>query len=130
MLSKRMAMEMARINLQAGNEVIIPQILQTTELADSFKQLAQDCAADYYEVLLDVSKNESIKRFIERSKSQGYPTGFREGAIIATSGREAKLVEMHDSMTVVTNNRPHIIRIQPILGDVDSTYSMLLQELV
>lgn len=128
-LSKKIALAMAKVALNEGHNVVVPQILQTEELANSFQALANECSADYYEVLLDVPKDESIKRFIERSKSQGHPTGFREGGVIATSGREAKLAEMHDNMMAVANERSHVIRIEPVLNNIDATYEMLLDML-
>ena len=61
-LSKRIALSMARIVLNDGHDVIVPQILQTEELANRFQELAIECNADYYEVLLSVSKDEAIRR--------------------------------------------------------------------
>jgi len=55
-LSMQIALAMARTNLSAGHDVIVPQILQTVKLAESLEQLAQDCKAEYYEVLLVTSK--------------------------------------------------------------------------
>lgn len=126
-LSKKIALSMAKAVLEDGHNVIVPQILQTEELADNLQELAANCQADYFEVLLDVHKDEAIKRFIERGKSQGHPTGFREGGIIATSGREAKLAEMYDNMVTVAENRSHVIRIEPILNDIDATYHVLIE---
>ncbi len=128
-LSKKMALSMAMVALSDGHDVVVPQIMQTEELANSLQSLANECQADYYEILLDVPKEEAIKRFTERSKAQGHPTGFREGGIIATSGREAKLAEMHDNMMVVANNRSHVIKVEPILNDIDATYNLLMQKL-
>jgi predicted ABC-type ATPase len=85
-LSKEIALAMARINLRARHDVVIPQILQTTELADSFKALAEECTADYYEIMLIVDKDDAINRFIQRGKANGNPSGFRTGGIIDTSG--------------------------------------------
>ena len=125
-LSKTLALSMAGVVLNEGYDVV-PQILQTEELADSFQALADECSADYFEILLDVPKEESIKRFVARGKAQGHPNGFRAGGIIDTSGRETKLAEMHDNMTAVAHNRPHVVRFEPILGDIDATYNSLLQ---
>ncbi|HVV25640.1 MAG TPA: AAA family ATPase [Candidatus Saccharimonadales bacterium] len=126
-LSKKLAVSMARIVLSEGHDVVVPQILQTEELANSFQTLADECNADYFEILLDVPKEESIKRFVARGKAHGHPSGFRAGGIIDTSGRETKLAEMHDNMTAVASNRLHVIKLEPILNDVDATYSSLLQ---
>ena len=128
-LSKKMAIEMARVNLEAGHDVVIPQILQTAELADSFQQLAKDYNADYYEILLSVSKEEAINRFIKRGKAGGHPNGFRPGGIIDTSGRKKKLAEMYDSMIEVAKTRPHVIKVEPALGNIEETYSDLIKML-
>ncbi len=128
-LSKDMAIEMARISLRNGHDVVVPQILQNSELADRFKQLAADCAADYFEVLLIVDKEAAIRRFIKRGQDQGHPTGFRKGGTIDTGGREKKLAEMYDNMIEVANSRPHVIRLEPVLGDIEKTYSELLEKI-
>jgi len=124
-LSKLMALEMARVNLTAGNDVVIPQIIQTAELAENFKALSKECGGEYIEVLLLVEKEESIRRFIKRGQEEGNPTGFRPGGIIDTGGREMKLAEMYDNMVDVLEHRQGVIKIEPILGDVDGTYSIL-----
>ncbi len=128
-LSKKMAIAMARISLRAGHDVVIPQILQTAELADRFERLAKNCNADYYEVLLIVSNEEAIDRFIKRGQKQGNPTGFRSGGIIDSSGRERKLAEMYDNMIDVATERAHVIKIEPILDDVEATYSNLIKKI-
>lgn len=128
-LSKEIALSMAKVALGNGHDVVVPQILQAEDLANSFQDLAGECNANYYEILLDVPKDEAIKRFVERGKSQGHPTGFREGGIIATSGRETKLAEMHDNMTAVASRRAHVVRVEPILNDIEATYSKLTQAL-
>jgi predicted kinase len=128
-LSKQMALEMARISLSAGHDVIVPQIIQSHELADSFAKLADECGAAFYEVLLSVPKDEAIRRFILRSKAAGYESGFRPGGIIDIEGREKKLAEMYDNMTEAANANPEIIRIEPVLGDIDSTYAEIVKSL-
>jgi adenylate kinase family enzyme len=128
-LSKQLALEMARVTLKAGHDVIVPQILQTSELADSFEKLTRDCGAQYYEILLIVDKDESIRRFIERGKSSGNPTGFRAGGNIDTGGRETKLAEMYDKMIEVSSERPNVIKIEPLLGNVEGTYTDLVKQI-
>ena len=128
-LSKKMAIEMACIHLQAGHDVIIPQIIQSSELAISFENTANDCEADYYEILLFAEKAESIQRFIERGKSQGHPTGFRTGGIIDSNGREEKLATMYDAMMSTAATRPNTIKLEPTLGDIDSTYTALIESI-
>ena len=128
-LSKKMALEMARIALTAGHDVIVPQIIQTSELAESLEKLSKECGAHYYEILLIVDEEESIRRYIERGKRDGNPTGFRVGGIIDTSGREVKLAEMYDNMIEVSSERPNVTKIVPLLGDIQGTYTDLLKQI-
>jgi len=125
-LSKQMAMAMARINLMAGNDVMIPLIVQTSELANDFERLAKECKASFYEILLNVDKGEALRRFIERGKSEGHPSGFRAGGIIDTNGRDKKLAEMYDNMMEIASTRSHIITVEPISGDVEKTYAKIV----
>lgn len=125
-LSKQIAIEMARVTLTAGHDVVIPQIIQDLELMLLLEQLAATCAADYYEILLYADKEESIRRFVERGKSQGYPDGFRTGGTIDTGGHEKLLAQMYDNMMNVADQRPNTIRIKPTHGDPSATYAALL----
>ena len=128
-LSKQMALEMARINLSAGYDVIIPQIIQTHEIADSFIKLANDCGAVFYEILLNVDKDEAIRRFILRGKADGNESGFRPGGTIDSGGREKKLAEMYDNMIEVARTKPQIIKIEPELGKIEETYEKIITKL-
>lgn len=128
-LSKAMALAMAGINLTAGHDVIVPQILQTAELANRFQDLAVECGADYYEILLTVDKADAIKRFVLRGQAAGYPTGYRAGGIIDSSGRETKLSEMYDNMSQVAASRSHVIKIQSVFNDIKGTYDALLSSI-
>jgi 2-phosphoglycerate kinase len=126
-LSKEMALALASINLRAQHDVVIPQILQTKELVDRFIALAEEYNADFYEILLIVDKEDAIDRFIQRGKANGNPSGFRTGGIIDTSGREKKLAEMYDNMLEVAASRQHVIKIRPILDDINGTYSEIIK---
>ena len=125
-LSKLIAIEMARVSLEAGHDVVIPQIIQRAELAEGFMKLADTCNAEYIEILLLVKKEEAIRRFIKRGQENGYPTGFRPGSVLEASGGESKLSEMYDNMINAASGRQNIIKIEPTLGDVEATYSKML----
>jgi adenylate kinase family enzyme len=125
-LSKKIAIAMARAVLEEGHDVVVPQIVQTIELADSLQKLAEEVGANYFEILLSVDKANAIDRFIQRGRNQGNPTGFRAGGIIDTSGREDKLSEMYDNMMKVVKQRPQTIVIKPELDNVEQTYSNIL----
>ncbi len=128
-LSKKLALEMARINLADGYDVVIPQIIQKAELAASFKALAESCNAEYVEVVLSVTKEEAIKRFIKRGQDAGLATGFSPGGILETEGGEKKLAEMYDNMMTALSGRQDVIIVEPTLADIEATYSEILKSL-
>lgn len=117
--SKRMSEEMARANLIAGYDVIIPQIYRLEENVVNLENIAKEIGADFYEVLLDLSKNEAIKRFMDRG-------GFRKGGLIEQGGGVKKLELMYDEMVELASKRPGTIRIEPKLGNVEDTYRELV----
>ena len=117
--SKRMAEEMARINLSAGYDVVIPQIYRLEEYVINLENIAKETQADFYEILLDLDKDEAIKRFMDRG-------GFHKGGLIEQGGGVKKLESMYDEMTALVEKRPKTIKIVPKLGDVEATYQELL----
>lgn len=129
-LSKKIAIEMARVNLEAGHDVVIPQIIQKVELADTFRALANSCEAEYAEIVLIVDKEEAVRRFVKRGQDEGNPTGFRPGGVLEREGGEKKLAEMYDNMLSALVGRQDVIKIEPALGDIDRTYAEIRSSLL
>ncbi len=127
--SKKIALAMAREHLSLGYDVVVPQIIRQMELFEQFEQVAYEAGADLKEVLLLVSKDESIHRFKQRSYAQGYSSGFRTGGLIDTGGREEKLSSMYDEMLDTAKQRPNTIIIEPKFGKEDETYQELLEKI-
>lgn len=120
--SKRMAEEMAQINLSASYDVIIPQIYRKLEHVTNLEKIAQETAADFYEVLLDINKAEAIKQFMDRG-------GFHKGGLIERGGGITKLESMYDEMSELVAKRPATIKIKPVFGDVETTYRELMSQI-
>lgn len=120
--SKRMAEEMARINLLAGYDVIIPQIYRHEEYLVRLENVAAETKAKLIEVVLYVDKQEAVKRFMDRG-------GFHPGGLIDRGGGIKKLESMHDEMSDLIAKRPDTIKIEPAVGDIEGTYTKLLSTL-
>ena len=112
-LSKEMAFKMANVNLSAGYDVVISQIIQTHELRDRLQELAFGCNAQFHEILLSIDKDEAIRRFIIWGKANSNESGFRKGGLIDTGGRDKMLSEMYDDMLEAADNQSDIIMIKP-----------------
>lgn len=120
--SKHMAEEMARINLMAGYDVIIPQIYRHEEYLFRLEKVAVDTKARLFEVVLHVDKEEAVKRFMDKN-GRG---GFSPGGLIDKGGGIKKLESMHDEMSELIAKRPAAIKLEPIFGDIEGTYKKLL----
>lgn len=124
--AKKIAVEMARVNIQNGHDVVIAQIYRDVSYLEDLEKAAESCSANFYEILLHLEKDEAIKRFIDRGKAQGYTDGFRPGSSITLGGKEKKLEKMYDEMMAVVSKRPKTIKIVPTLDDVEATYNEIL----
>lgn len=128
-LSKKIAGEMARVHLQSGYDVIVSQIFVQERYLIAFEEIAKECQADFYEFLLATSKEDAIKRFIERGRGQGHPDGFAPGGLIDRGGREKKLEKMYDDMMLTVPKRPKTKVIESVAGDTEGTYAEILRNL-
>ncbi len=128
-LAKKIAGEMARVHLQAGYDVVISQIFTQAEYIESLESIAKECKADFFEILLATSKENSIQRFIERGKSEGYQDGFRPGGLVTLGGKEKKLEQMYEAMMLMVSNRANTKIVESLEGDIAGTYNKLLENL-
>ena len=120
---------MARVHLQAGYDVVISQIFTQAEYIENLESIAKDCKADFFEILLAISKEDSIKRFVERGKLEGHQDGFRPGGLVTMGGKEKKLEQMYEDMMLMVSNRANTKIIESIEGDIAGTYNKLLESL-
>lgn len=127
-LSKKIANEMARVHLQAGYDVVISQIFIHEEPLENLEKVARECGADFYEFLISISREDSIRRFIERGKAQGYVDGFSPTGLVTLGGKEKKLIQMYDDMMALISKRPNTKTIESLEGDIETTYSKLMEE--
>ena len=127
-LAKKMAGEMARVHLQAGYDVVIAQVFIQEEYLENLENIAKECGAEFYEFLLAISKEDSIRRFIERGKASGYPDGFSPAGLVTLGGKEKKLEQMYDDMMIMIPKRPNTKIIESVEGDIEGIYSKLLEK--
>lgn len=125
-LAKRMAAAMARVALDAGHDVIVAQILRWPEDVELFEKLAREAGADLCEVLLHVSKEEAVRRFVERGRAEGHELGYEPDGLIGRSGGIPYVEQMYDEMMAIASSRPRNIIINSVQGAPDDTYASLL----
>jgi len=126
MLSLQMAIEMGRIALSNGCDVVVAQIVRNTNQIQLFEKLAKDTGAQFHEVLLYAPKEESVDRFIKRGRKSGFELGYRPDGLIGRSGGIAKVEEMYDEMMDLATPRKQTVVINSVHEAPESTYTELL----
>lgn len=124
----KLAHALTEIHLRDGYDVVIPNILQTAGL-EQFDNVAAKCGAIVCEIALMAPKDEAIRRFIERGRADGNPTGFRPGGALETGGGVAKLEQMYDDLETTLISRPNHKIIEPIHGNIDATYAQIIEHI-
>lgn len=128
-LARELATAMARAQLLAGRDVLVPQFLGRLEFVETLQQLAVDVTAEFIELALVSGRDEALRRF-ERRSSTSPDRAHRDAAELQrrTGGRE-ELAAMYDRMSAVITARPATRVITSVDGDEDGTYRDLCSAL-
>jgi predicted kinase len=129
LLARSVALAAARTHLQAGHDVIIPQFLARAEFIEQIEQLAGEVGADFYEIVLLVSKDEALRRFAERARVAADPAHVQAHQMLEQHGGAAALSAMHDRLLDLIATRPAAKIIYSADGAVEQTYQRMLSQL-
>jgi predicted kinase len=124
---------MAHAHLAAGGSVIVPQYLADSQEVSGFEQIATQHGAEFIEVLLFDSREESVRRLQARSSSGQDAAQAELHAVIADvvasptdpSGRR-NAESMYDELMAGVATRSAPIRIHSIDGEVAETLEILI----
>lgn len=120
------AYAIADMHLADGYDVIVPNLMQSTDQYLRFEAIAGAHKALFKEIVLLSTPEDAIERCKARARGMGYKDGFRPGGVLDTSGRELALAHMHETMLTTVATRKNIICIESVAGDASGTYSKLL----
>ena len=67
LMARRMALELTRVQLLAGHDVVIPQFLGRLDFVLALEQLCNDVRAEFIEVALLPEPQDVAQRFARRS---------------------------------------------------------------
>jgi predicted kinase len=124
LLARSLALAMARTQLSAGYDVVVPQFLGRLPFIVALEDLAAEMSADFYELVLLDSKASSLRRFSRRTEERG--RGPAE-AMVERAGGEAVLEAHYESLLEVLAARPGAVTIEATWGEVDETYAAVLR---
>lgn len=125
-LARRMAVEMARVHLLAGHDVVVPQFLGRIEFVQTLQELCDHVGVPFVEVALVNTAEESIERFIRRSAFSPHPEHRDADELVRDAGGVDELRAMYDRLLAVLSSRPATVIIRTEDGHVDQAYADLL----
>ena len=126
LLARSIALAGARAHLASGHDVVVPQLLARPTFIDQAAALASELKCTFYEIALLDSKENSVRRFIERAAASRQ-SSFRETAeMLGRQGRLADLDEMYDRLMALLVARPATSLIRVRDGAVQRAYHDLL----
>lgn len=120
--ARAMAIAMARTHLRAGHDVVIPQYLGRLAFIQELEQVAAAAPAEFFELVLLDSKDNSLRRFVTRGRASSTPAH--------AEASEPALGEMYDRLLDVVSRRPRVRIVESEDGRAAATYQRLLAALV
>ncbi|WP_328612299.1 AAA family ATPase [Amycolatopsis sp. NBC_00345] len=113
--ARELAVAAARAHLEAGHDVVVPQLLGRVEFLDRLEVLAQETGAAFHEIVLWDTKDEILRRFAERPPRPEH-ADTAPAEVAALYDRLASLLEARSCADVV----------QVSAGRVDDAYRAFL----
>ena len=129
LLARAMTLEMARVHLAAGHDVVIPQYLGRPQFLGQAEAVAREVGAPFAEFVLTDSRDEALRRFEERTAAAATPAHVEAGELMDRLGGRPALEAMYDRLLLVLSHRPNAQVIHSIEGDIDATYAELRKRL-
>jgi predicted kinase len=129
LLAREMALAMARAHLLAGHDVVIPQYLGRLRFIEQLEQLAGEVAADFHELVLMDSKDNLLRRFVERGRSSTLPAHVEAQEMVDRDGGLPAFAAMCERLLLVLAARPGATTVQTHGGQVPKAYRDLLRHL-
>ena len=124
------ALAMISSYLEHGNDVLLPQMLASSEELARFERAATGVGAAFVERFLMDTPDAAVRRFHERGTDDPADRWHHEvRAVVAADGGDDALLRYHARLTKLLGERPDAQVIHSVEGAVDTTYQRLLDSL-
>lgn len=122
--ARAVALAAAATHLQAGHDVVVPQLVARIEFIERLEATAVAAGAEFREVMLMDTKENLQARYRERARLQA--TAARPDAAVCTDQTDLELARTYESLQPVIGARPATLVIVTQAGRVELTYRDLL----
>ncbi|SDJ48097.1 Predicted kinase [Frankineae bacterium MT45] len=128
-LARAIAMAAARAHLESGNDVIAPQHLGRPQFIEQLERLAADVGAEFREVMLLDSRENTFIRFAERTSAARASEHTDAHHLLESMGGQSELDAMYNRSLAIIASRPQTLVVRSEAGKLDETYQLLGQAL-
>jgi predicted kinase len=129
LLAREIALAAARVHLTAGHDVVVPQFLGRLTFIEQLERLASDVGAAFHEIVLFDSKENTLRRFTERSRLAVEPAHTEAQELLDRGGGLEELSAMYDRLISVVSARPGAKVVHVVEGNVDLTFREVMGNL-
>ena len=112
-----------KTHLELGHDVVLPFLVTLDGQIEDYEDIAENAGVNFYEVYIDVPKEEAIRRVLDRG-FWGEP-----GMPPFTEKDYPEIESLFDRMYIVSEPRTQSLRIYPKIGDVEDAYKQFLDHL-
>lgn len=126
LLARELAVAMARAQLYAGYDVLVPQYLGQLDFIVKLEELAAEVGVQFIELALISDGDDVVSRFERRSETSIDPAHRDAAELQRRSGGHKQLAKTHGNLLTVVAARPATRVITSAEGDIDGTYGRLL----
>jgi predicted kinase len=145
LLARAVALAAARTHISSGHDVVIPQFVAQPAFIEEVERLAHEVGAGFHEVVLLDSKQNVLRRFIQRTAAAGGaaagpaagpdagppidPAHLEAQQLLDRQGGLDRLSEMYDDLLAVVAARPTARVVATTDREPDQAYRGMLSHL-
>ena len=126
LLARQMGLEMARVQLLRGGDVLVPQFLGRIDFVVQLENLASEVGAEFVEIALLSDPEDASARFARRVSHPETAEHHDAVALLQRSGGLAALPGLYERLLEVVAARPRTRQVATVEGEVEETYQRLL----
>lgn len=129
LLARVLVLAMVRVHLVAGHDVVIPQYVADMRFIEELEQVTRELGVGFDEVVLLDSRENMLRRFVERTEAAALPAHAWAWEMLQRSGGLSTIPELYDALLLALQDRPSATRIHCEAGRTRQAYEDLLDAL-
>lgn len=117
-----MAIAMARVHLDAGHDVVVPQFIGRLDFVHALEQMCRETDAEFVEVALLSNPQDAVARFLGRSHDPKTPEHHGAWELQQRRGGREELPHMYARPLDVVASRPRTRTVVTVEGQIEQAY--------